>query len=113
MLKNYYIYKDNIEKPVAKVSIHETITEHTESMEIYNFDEAPFVLKLLAKNPNRPSNVAELFLEDRVIPSNRMFFAEQCKELGLNPESIDDRLTLSHGRTLDDDFYVETEFIKD
>ena len=64
---------------------------------------------------NKQNNIkgVEVLLEDRVMPSNRMFFADYCNEHGLNPYSIDDRLTLSNGRSLSDNYYIVREVIEE
>ena len=116
MIKNYYIHKDGIDKPVAKLTIHETLEFKKENIEIYERDLENLLVDLWLikdRDPSTyPDNIVEVILEDRVIPSNRMFFAEQCKELGINPYSIDERLDIYNGRVADDDFYVTKEFIK-
>lgn len=117
MIKNYYIHKDGIDKPVAKLTIHETLEFKKENIEIYERDLENLLVDLWLikdRDPSTyPDNIVEVILEDRVIPSNRMFFAEQCKELGINPYSIDERLDICNGRVADDDFYVTKEFIKE
>lgn len=117
MIKNYYIHKDGIDKPVAKLTIHETLEFKKEYIEIYERElknQLADLWLIKDRDPSTyPDNIVEVILEDRVIPSNRMFFAEQCKELGINPYSIDERLDICNGRVADDDFYVIKEFIKE
>lgn len=111
MTRTYTFYKDS--HPGIKIAvlyITETLFEKTGRIEILDKDLSPVDIDIAYEYQNNIKGV-ELILEDRVMPSNRMFFAEYCKEHGLNPYSIDDRLTLSHGRTLSDDYYIETEII--
>ena len=110
MIKNYYIFEEaNKEKPVAKLTIHETLDSKEESIEILDESRIPFELQFIMDAPCKDK--VTQFLVDRAVPPNRCFLAEYCKERGLNPNSLDDRLSLSHGRTYDDDYYIEIEKI--
>lgn len=113
MKKIYTYFSDDIPNiPLAKLTIEETLFEKSGYIEILDEENVPILVKLAYNNQNNIKGVESL-LEDRVMPSNRMFFAEFCKEQGLNPYSIDDRLTLSKGRSLSDNYYVVREVIKD
>lgn len=110
MIKNYYIFEEsNKEKPIAKLTIHETLDSKDESIEIMDESRIPFELQLIMDAPC--NDKVTQFLVDRAVPPNRCFLDEYCKEKGLNPYSLDDRLSLSHGRTYDDDYYIEIEKI--
>lgn len=113
MIKNYYIHDDNCkpELPIAKLTIHETLDLYEESVEIIDENRIPATLQFIMDAPAK--NKVTLFLEDRVMPANRMFFSEYCKENGLDPNSIDDKLTINKGRIYQDSYFIVTEYIKE
>lgn len=113
MKKIYTYYSESLpDIKLAELIINETLIEETGHIIIYNKEYTPGLVQLAESMSNNILGVKECLL-DRVTPSNRMFFAEYCKSLGLNPESIDDRLKISEGRTWNDDCYIKVEVIND
>ena len=49
------------------------------------------------------------FLQDRVLPTNRMFIQEELSERNLDPKDWIARLKLNQGKTYTDDFYITIE----
>ena len=113
MKKIYKLYdKDNPDLGmIAKCVIDETLLDTKQTIEIYHEEQAPVLLKL-AKDCEADNKV-EIFLEDRALPANRMFLDKYCNEHGLDVNSLDDRLKISHGMNYDDNIYIEMEFIYD
>lgn len=108
-ITKYTFYSDRL--PGEKLAIltkKENIFERTGSIELLNSEEAPIDIVLASKSCNNIRGV-DICMESRTMPSNRMFFAEYCKERGLNPNSYDDKLKIADGRSLSDDCYVEVE----
>ena len=113
MKRVYTFYKDSHPgERVAVLTIEETIHSKTGNIEIINRELTPVEIVLAYQYSNNLNGV-EVILNDRTVPPNRMFFADYCKERGLNPYDLDDRLSLSKGRSMSDDYYVVTEIIKE
>lgn len=107
--KTYTFYKDtHPNKPVAKLYINESLYDRCGHIEILDTDLAPLLI-ILAYNKQNNIKGVDAILEDRVLPANRMFLEDYCKKHGLNVDDIDDRLKLSHGRNLNDDYYIVSE----
>lgn len=109
MKRVYTFYKDSHPgQAIVELIVEETLTSKTGSINILNEGLTPVEIKMVAEFNNNLNGVDEI-LQDRVTPSGRMWFEEFCKERQLNPKDIDDRLTLSKGRSMSDDYFVEIE----
>ena len=105
----YTYYSDS--KPDEKigiVTIIEGIFESTGQIEVINKHIDAIDLTLAEQYSNN-LNGAIACLKDRAMPPNRCFFADYCKEIGVDPNNLHERLKISGGRNCSDDLYLTIE----
>lgn len=109
--KIYKFYSDDEPNTeLCRLTIKESLHDESGDIQIFDFDKAP-VLAILAYRKQNNITGVKVVLDSRVMPANRIGFADFCKTKGLNPDSIDDKLTICDGRTLSDDYFVKVEKI--
>lgn len=105
----YTFYKDSDPgKKIAELVILSTLTEDEGNIRVYEKDLAPIEVLLAEQHQNNIDGV-KVILESRTVQPTRMFFQKYCEERKLNPFDIDDRLSLSEGRTMTDDYFIVKE----
>lgn len=108
-IRTYTYYSESHpNEKIAVITLVESLFGSTGHIEVINKDLAPVLLKLCEERSNNFAS-AMASLEERAMPPNRMGFVGYCREHGLNPYDINDRLKLSKGQTYTDDLYIVIE----
>ena len=103
------LYKMKLQdKEVCRFTVNKDIDYEAGSIQIFDKENTPILVILAEERQNNIKGI-KCVLEKRVVPPNRMFLDDYCRERGLDPNNLDDRLKLSHGRVYTDDCYIEVE----
>lgn len=99
----YEIINEKDESVVARVIVVDTFYNEKATMEVIDEEHLPIDLKI----SNRSSEAILICMKDRVLPSNRMFLAEDLKQIGIQPGDWKSMILLNKGRTYQDNYRVE------
>ena len=99
----YEIIDEKDESVVARVTVIEAFYNEKATMEVIDEEHLPIDLKI----SDRSSESILICMKDRVLPSNRMFLAEDLKRIGIQPGDWKSMILLNKGRTYQDNYRVE------
>lgn len=104
----FHVLKEDTNEEVCRIKYIETLISEEATIEILNESILPIDIKIGDKS----TQALLIFLKDRILPSNRMFLAEEQARLGISPEDWITMIKLNQGKTYTDKFYIKTEEIK-
>ena len=100
----FRVYREEDGREVCRIHYKETIRTQEAYLEELA-EELPIDIKIGTKS----SEALMTFLQDRVLPTNRMFIQEELSERNLDPKDWITRLKLNQGKTYTDDVYITIE----
>lgn len=103
----FHVLREETDEEVCRIHYTETLTDEKATLEVLNEALLPIDIKIGTKS----TNALLVFLKDRILPSNRMFLAEELQRRGISPDDWITMIQLNKGMTYTDKYYIITERI--